>query len=140
MNNKTILGGIVAGVAFFFLGWLVYGILLKDFMAENMEQMGMRKMEDMIWWSMIVSCLIKGYFIALMLGWSSTQGMSMGLQKGAVIGLLLALAHCMGMYAMTTSYKNMNAIIVDVAASTVMHAVAGGIVGWIMGMNTTVAA
>ncbi len=137
MNNKTILGGLVAGVAFFFLGWVVYGMLLKDFMADssNMEQTGMRKMEEMVWWAMVASCLIKGYFVALMLGWSSTRGMSIGLQKGALIGLLLALAHGLGMHAMTTCYKNMNALIVDVAASTVIFAIAGGIVGWIMGMD-----
>ena len=135
MNNKTILGGLVAGVAFFLLGWLIYGILLKDFMAENMDQSGMRKMEDMLMWAMALSCLIQGYFLSLMLGWSNTQGMSTGLQKGALIGLLISLAMDLSMHAMSTSFKNMNALIVDVAAGTAMFAIVGGIVGWIMGMG-----
>ena len=30
--KKIIIGGIAGGIAYFFLGWLVYGILLANFM------------------------------------------------------------------------------------------------------------
>ncbi len=139
MNNKTILGGLVGGVAFFLLGWLIYGILLKDFMAENMNQAGMRKMEEMVWWAMGLSCLIQGYFTALMLGWSNTRGLSIGMQKGAIIGLLVSLSLNLSMHAMSTCFKNMNALIVDVAAGTLMFAIVGAIIGRIMGMSSKTA-
>ena len=32
-TKKFVLAGLIGGVAYFFLGWLVYGILLMDLMA-----------------------------------------------------------------------------------------------------------
>ncbi|MDZ4758613.1 MAG: hypothetical protein SGJ10_10835 [Bacteroidota bacterium] len=135
MNNKTIISGIIGGVAFFLLGWLIYGMMLDSFMKENMSQAVARKMEEMVWWALILSCFVNGYFLSLMLGWSNTQSMSIGLQKGAIIGLLIGLGMDLGMHAMSTVFLNMNALIVDVAACTVMNAIVGGIIGMIMGMG-----
>ena len=35
MKSKTLIGGLIAGVLSFFLGWLVFGILLKDYYSAN---------------------------------------------------------------------------------------------------------
>ena len=36
MNTKVLLAAIVGGVVAFLLGWLLFGILLADFMDKNM--------------------------------------------------------------------------------------------------------
>jgi hypothetical protein len=135
MKSKVIIGGIIGGVACFFLGWLVYGMLLADYMKNNMNDCANRPMDGFVWWAMILSNLVWGYFIALILDWTNSGNMSAGLQKGALIGLLYSLSIDFSFYAMTTVYSSTTAIIVDVAASTTMNAIAGAIIGWYMGMG-----
>ena len=66
-NNKTLIGGLAGGVAFFLLGWLIYGILLMDYYAANTNQCAMRPMTDMVMWAMIVSNLAAGLLVATIL-------------------------------------------------------------------------
>ena len=47
-TNKILLGGIVGAVAFFFLGWLIWGVFLTDFMQANYDQSLMKAEDDMI--------------------------------------------------------------------------------------------
>ncbi|MBN2892920.1 MAG: hypothetical protein JXL97_13720, partial [Bacteroidales bacterium] len=67
---KILRGTIFGGIAFFLLGWLVYGMLLMDFMAANSNNCAARLDDEMIWWAMIVSNLILALFITLVLKWS----------------------------------------------------------------------
>ena len=135
MKNNVLIGGLIGGVALFFLGWLIYGILLDSYLKENTNQCSALQMDSFVWWSVILSNLVLGYFVALILSWSSTTGMSSGLQKGAVVGLLMGLSHDLGIYGMTSMYSKMTVLFVDVAATTVMYAIAGGAIGWYMGMG-----
>lgn len=136
MNTKKILlGGIAGGVAFFLFGWLVYGILMKDFMAANLNQCMMKPEEEMGMGAMIVSNLSLGFILALIIGWSKTSGAVSGLKIGGIVGLLFAINLDMMFYAMTTMFSNFTAIVTDIAIFTVMSAVGGAIVGWVMGMG-----
>ncbi|MDP2890621.1 MAG: hypothetical protein Q8P34_16865 [Bacteroidota bacterium] len=56
-TNKILLGTLAGGVAFFLLGWLIYGILLMDFTMANYNQCNSRPMEDMVM-SAIVGAVI----------------------------------------------------------------------------------
>lgn len=135
MSNKTLMGGIAGGLASFLLGWLIYGILLRDFTATNFNNSIMRPGEGMIWWALILSNLLGGYFIALVFSWSNVSGMMPGLTRGAIIGLLVAAGFDLSMYSMSTMFLNSNAMVVDIVVSTVMYAITGGVVGSVMGMN-----
>ena len=53
--TKIVIGGIVGGISFFFLGWLIYGVLLMDFMSEFSNTTFNRPEEEMVWWAMILS-------------------------------------------------------------------------------------
>ncbi len=135
MNNKVLIGGLIGGVTFFLLGWLIYGFLLLDYMKENSNQSIAKPMNEFLWWSLILSNLIWGYFLALILSWTNTSSMSSGMQKGAVIGLLIATALDFGFYAMSTMYSSVTPILVDMAANTIMYAIGGAVIGWYMGMG-----
>ena len=134
MKSKVLIGGLIGGVAFFLLGWLIYGILLADYRKENCDQASSRSMEEYVWWALIGSNLVWGYFLALILSWTNTSDMSSGLQKGVVVGLLTALAIDLSLYSMTTMFLSVTSMIVDVAATTIMVAIGGGLIGWYMGM------
>jgi hypothetical protein len=133
-TNKILVGGIVGGVAFFFLGWLIYGILLAGYMAANGNTCIMRPMDQMIWWALILSNLMWGFLLAVIFNWSKTNGWMEGAKKAAIFGLLIGLSIDLGYYAMSTMYLNMTAIVVDVIASVVMTTIGGAVIAKAMSM------
>lgn len=134
-TNKILLGGLAGGVAFFLLGWVIYGILLMDYTMASYNQCNSRPMEDMVWWAMILSNLTSGLLLALIFNWSNTTGILAGAKVAAIIGLLLAISIDLSFYAMTTTFLKPGAILVDIVAYTVMSAIAGAVIAWVMGMK-----
>ena len=134
MTMKILRGTIFGGIAFFILGWIVYGMLLAKFMEANSNGCANRPMEEMVWWSMIVSNLILGLLLTLILKWSGASGVSDGIKTGALFGLLMALSMDLMMYSMTTMY-NMTAIIVDAIVTTVLVGISGLVIVLTWGKN-----
>jgi hypothetical protein len=56
-TKKLFMGTIVGGIACFFLGWVVYGMLLMETMAAYSNPSIMRAGTDMVWWAMILGNL-----------------------------------------------------------------------------------
>ncbi len=52
--------------------------------------------------------------------------------KAAIVGLLYALTFDLMMHSMSTYFSNLTALVVDVLASTVMTAIVGGVIGWML--------
>ena len=125
---KILRGTIFGGIAFFLLGWLVYGMLLMDFMAANSNNCAARLDDEMIWWAMIVSNLILALFITLVLKWSGAKSITDGLKTGAVIGFLTGLSMDLSFYSMTTMFNNLTALIVDVIVYSILLGVVGIII------------
>jgi len=139
-SQKFIVGGIVGGILYFLLGWVIYGMLLKDFMSSNVASGTMRADSDMIWWALIVGNLAMGFLLAYVIG-KGTVSASSGAGVGFVLGLLVCLGYDLISYATSTTINSLKVVAADVAATAVMSAIVGGIVGWVMGMSKrTVAA
>lgn len=132
MNTKILLGGIVGGVTFFLLGWLIYGIILTDFMTTNMNQCMATPMDQMNLPLIFVSNLCWGLVMALIYNWSNTTNVMDGAKMAAVIGVLVGLATDLMFHSMSTMFSSFTAILVDVAALTVMLAVGGAAITWVM--------
>jgi hypothetical protein len=139
-SQKFIVGGIVGGIAYLLLGWVTYGILLKDFMSSNMAAGTMRADADLIWWALIVGNLALGFLLAYVIGKGNVSAGS-GAGVGFTLGLLVSLGYDLISYATSTSVSSLKVIAADVAVTIVMSAIVGGIVGWVMAMSKkTVAA
>jgi len=132
--NKILVGGVVGGIAFFFLGWLIWGIILMDFMTANSNQCMVKPMDQMIWWALILSNFAWGFLLAIVFAWSNTSGWMAGARRGAIFGLVTCLAIDLGYYSMTTMYSGITAMIIDVIAMVVMVTVGGALIAWTMGM------
>jgi len=132
-TNKILFGGLAGGVALYLLGWLIYGILLMDYSMANYNQCLNRPMTEMIMWAMILSNFALGFLLAVIFSWSNTAGILAGAKVAGIIGLLLGISLDFGFYSMTTMYPNLTVILVDVIAYIVYLALAGAVIGWVMG-------
>ena len=138
MNSKNyFLAGILGGIVFFLLGWLVYGMLLMDYMEENAGlALGVNRV-DMLLWSIGLGSLLYGFFLSYIfscLGQIKTA--AAGAKTGAWIGFLVAGAIDFTMYG-TTNISTLNAVAVDILAATVMATITGAVVAWVLGAGAT---
>lgn len=130
MNNKVLVGGLIGGVVFFLLGWLIYGMLLTTMMKENtMPGIG-RAEEEMQWAFLVIGHLAFGFLIAYILNKSNVYSFSSGATIGAVLGFLYTLAFNFIMYATTNYFTSMTGVFMDIIVATVMVAITAGVVGW----------
>ena len=129
---KILRGTVLGGIAFFFLGWLVWGILLMDFSMNNYDVSIYRPENEMVWWALILSNLALALMLTLILKWANVKKLVDGLKIGAIIGLLFALNIDLGYYSMTTIILSITAIIVDVLVYTLLTAITAMIIvlGW----------
>jgi uncharacterized membrane protein len=141
-TSKFLIGGIIGGIVYFFLGWLVWGMLLTDFMQQHTTEAGkavMRGEEGMIWWAMIVGNLLWGLTLSYVLSKSGVATAGAGATTGAILGLFVSAAiNCM-LYAQLNAW-DITSVVVDVVANTIVGGIVGGIVGWYFGMGRKAAA
>ena len=130
---KIFKGTVIGGIAFFLLGWLIYGILLMDYSAENYNHCANRPGENVIWWAMVLSNFTTAFLLTLILNWAGAKGAAGGLKYGAVFGFLVALAMNLSFYSMTTMFNHFFALVVDVLAYTVIMAIAGMVIVLVWG-------
>jgi len=131
-TSKIFLGGIVGGIVFFLLGWLIYGMLLMDFAMANFNQCMNRPMADMIMWAIALSNFALGFLLAFVFKWANINTITSGTKVAATIGFLMVVSIDLSFYSMTTMYVNTSAIFVDVITYTVMVAITGAAVAWVM--------
>jgi len=133
---KILRGTVAGGIVFFLLGWLVYGVLLMNYMTANMNQCAARPMQEMIWWAMIASSLLTGLLLTMVLKWAGAKAILDGLKTGAVFGVLLASGMDLGFWSMTKMYNNFAVMVVDVVVYTLMMSVVGMLIVLLWGKDT----
>lgn len=136
--RKLLLGTLVGGIALFLLGWLIYGFLLASFMESSTTEAAaalMKETPDWIW--LIIGTLLTALFITyIFLKWAGISTFGSGAQAGFIMGLILFL----GMNAMWYSMAEMSTLswhVVDAIASAVMWAIAGGVIGVVLGTGSS---
>jgi hypothetical protein len=134
---KMLRGTVFGGIAFFLLGWLIYGLLMMNFSMANTNQCANKPMGEMIWWAMIVSNFISAFLLTLILKWSGAKGIMDSLKIGTIFGLLYASALDLGFWSMTIMFNNFWALIVDVAETTVLWALVGLVIVLLWGKDKT---
>jgi len=131
MNAKMLIGAFFGAVALFLLGWLIYGVIFADSMAG---EACMRGKDDMNIAFIGLGNLFNGLLLSYIFSrWASISTFGGGAMGGAVIGLLMSAGFDCLMYGTTTMMDSPTGILMDVVTSTVMYAIAGGVVGWWIG-------
>ena len=132
-----LLGGVIGGVVFFLLGWLIYGMLL----AGTMEGVACLRPHDAVLLPWIfIGNVFTGMFISYVYSrMGSVNSLGSGAMTGAIMGLMVALgAECLN-YGTTTMMSEPTGIIYSALVAAVMWAVVGGVIGWWLGRGTKMA-
>lgn len=140
MKKSTILGTIVGGIAFFLLGWLIYGFLLKDVMAESDDMGFMRTEENMVWWALVLSQFVWAYLLTWIFEAKNVSGAIPGLTTGLFLGLVISAAYDLGMYSMSNIYPDTRAMAMDIVINVIMTGLVGLIIGLVIGKSEAPAA
>lgn len=130
--KKFLIGGIIGGILLFLIGWLVYGILLSDFMkthpgtAQGVDRAEMNMMY------LVFGNLLMGFLLTYIFLKANVNTLSGGLVTAGIIGFLMTASYDSVMYA-TTNIASKKMILADVIAFTVMAAIAGAVIGMVLG-------
>src|SRR6478672_264181 len=127
MNVKNfIVGGIVGGIVDFLMGWLVYGMLLKD--TFPMEA-GAK--ENMLF--IFLGCMSFGFLISYV--FSQGEGISnVGSGIKMALGIALFMALCSNFFMnMTKETIDVKLTAIDVVASMVLATAVGAAVAMVNG-------
>lgn len=139
-TNKFLIGGIIGGVASFLLGWLVWGMLLMNFMKEHTTEVGkavMRADENIIWWALIAGNLLWGFVLSYVLNKSGANSFRTGAITAAVLSVLVAASYNCFIYAFNNIFDT-TSMVVDIIANLVVGGIVGGIIGWYLGRGRVV--
>ena len=111
--SKFLVAGLFASIAYFLLGWLVYGLLLMDVMALPEEFQSILYPEEEFKMSyMALSCLIWGFMLAyILINWRDGMNFGKGLMVGAIVGIFIALSLGFSLAAMYKFALVQNALI-----------------------------
>lgn len=122
MNLKAFLiGSISAGIAYFLLGWLFYGILFASFFppSEN-ENLGI----------IFLGCLTFAVLVSFVLNYFKKEELLIeGFKIGLVLGLLTSLSY--NLFMPSSSNFNVSHAIIDIGITSVCGAIIGMLITFI---------
>jgi hypothetical protein len=135
MNTKTIVGGVLAAIVSFLLGWLVFGILLMDYYATNMKTYeGLMKANPAIW-AIAVANLCFGMMLAFIFQLGGILTASRGFVTAMIISLLVSMSFNLSMHAQFDLYSG-SLLVTDVLVNMVFGGIVGAFLGWWLGRKT----
>lgn len=133
MNNRVLLAGLAGGLAFFFVGWLVWGVLLMDTMRALSNPVAGCDRQEPVLWGIALSNLVWGLFFAVVYDrWARIRTFATGLRSGLWLAGLISLSIDLSMFAFLTSWT-LPLVALDVAVNILVGGLVGGIVGWVLG-------
>ena len=131
MNTKVLVGGVIGGVVFFLLGWVIYGMLLGDTMNSYMNPACTKAEADMNLGVLALGNLFWGLaFSYILSNWSGTMSIQTGAIASAIIGVLIAAAYDLMIYSTSTVMTSMTGVFIDLIITAVMCGIVGAAIGW----------
>ncbi len=140
MSTRAILAAIAGAIFAFFLGWLVFGILLMDYYTAHITHYDglMKEMPNLV--LIALSNLIWGFLFAFVFErWAGIKTISGGILGGIILGLPVMLIFDLYSLAGMNLFSP-TLIVVDVIINTLMIALMGGLIGLILGLKKQAAA
>ena len=129
-STKLILGTVVGTITSFIVGFLIFGLALAGFMAENVA--GKEPLE--FHWLVIGHVFMALLLTYIFLKWAGISTISGGAKAGLIIGLLATLGINLILLGTTEVFPGgISAAIVDGVGSAIVWAAGGAGIGWVLG-------
>ena len=136
MNTKKfVIGTLVGGISFFFLGYLIYGLALASFFSQHTIAVSgsAKTMNEIVWWALILGNLASGALLAyIFLKLGNITSFGSGAGTAVAIGFFVTLSMDLIRFATSNTF-DLTAMFADVVVGTVMYAIAGGVIGAVLG-------
>ncbi len=131
--KKVLLGGLAGGIAAFLAGWVIYGVILMDFMAAHKGSATGVDKAEMDLFHVFLGNLCLGLLLAYIYDrWAGINTFVSGAKAGATIGVLMCASFNLQFLGMTNIMTFAGAA-VDVIGYTLLAAITGGAVGFVLG-------
>ena len=128
--KKFVLAALAGGIVLVATGFLVYGVLLREFIQANSAAGLMKDQPDM--GPLILGGLVWGSFLTLISRWSDAGSFAQGARTGAIVGLLVGLGINLVFYA-TMNLMEAVVIPINTVITSVRFALACGAIGAVLG-------
>lgn len=133
-TQKFIISGIVGGIVMFVAGYVVYGLVLMNYMSTHPgladPKLVDRQMSEFVWWALILGHIFYGLTLSYIYNkWANISTAGAGAMAGAVLGLLFVLSYDLPMYG-TTMLLSKYSFAADVLGNVVVSTITGAAVGW----------
>ncbi|HEY6975373.1 MAG TPA: hypothetical protein VH396_03730 [Chitinophagaceae bacterium] len=127
-TTKVLVSGIAGGIVYFIIGGFFYGILLRDFLSNNISAGELKPQDQVVWWAGIASNLILGILVAYILIYvDNISRAGKGATTAMIVGFLMTTSYDLALYALV-NLTTLNFVIVDVIITTIMSAAAGAVI------------
>jgi hypothetical protein len=138
MVTRLIAATVAGGIAFFALGFVIYGLLLDPLvMKPNMNEFPGLTNEVPKFIPLILANLVSALLLAYIFEvWAGIRTFVGGLKGGAIVFFLFALSTQLMFISFWNLTKNFTPNIADVIGATVMGAIGGGVIAAVLGMMT----
>lgn len=134
MITRVLVSALIGSVTMFALGFLIYGLLLAEYMKTAMGQNASLMKDPPNFVLLFVSNLAFAWLLAFVFErWAGIKTFASGLLGGALIVLPMMIGYDLNFYATTNLLQSFTPMIVDILATTVLASIAGGVIGFVLG-------
>ena len=134
-TQKLLVGTIVGWVVLFFLGYLVFGILMADFYRANTgTAIGVEKMPLNLL-AIGIGQLASAGALTLILSWVGVRSIGQGASMAGVVGLLFFLGVDLTTFG-STNTSTLKVTLVEPVIIGILYAIAGGAIAAVAGRKT----
>ncbi len=137
MLVRILAATVAGGIAIFVLGFVIYGLVLDPYMKANMVQYAGLIKDPPGWVALVSANLANALLFAFVFDyWAGIRTFVGGLKGGAIIMFLIALTLDLQFLAFMNLWKGdaVLPIIADLVGATVLGALAGGVIGLVLGL------
>jgi hypothetical protein len=127
--KKIVIGGVVAGVVFSVVGWIVYTKILATYLAHHTGELGLLGRVHLKYEYLLLGNLLQGFLLAYIFNIAKINSLLQGLITGLITGLLVSSSYDLVMYG-STFILSKKGLLVDVIGFSAISTVVGAILGY----------
>ena len=135
--TKLSIASLIGGVVYFFTGWAVHGVALKEMVAlpDSVRSIMEIPESEFKFSFMVISCILCGVILTLiLLRWAGVSTFSGGAKIGAIIAVLTTFWYHLSLASMY-HWFSLSQIGISAVGEAICMGLAGGAIGWYLGRD-----